>query len=158
MVSFSTAVIRHPDKRSLRKKGFALAHSSRLESISTGRSRQQELGAAGHITSASRRQRAMTSCSALLPLSASAVQAMVHQSGQVCLPQYQPRYPATHGHAQRPMSKPILIVLTSAHTLLSRLSVPPGIAFVLSSMKSGFEVSTCEGEMQHLSLCARLTS
>lgn len=47
-----------PDKSNLRKEGFNLAHSSRVQSIMAGMSRWQELEAASHVESTVRKKRA----------------------------------------------------------------------------------------------------
>lgn len=68
--AFSVSIIRYADKNNLREKRFILAHSSGLPSITAGKSRCPGLEAAAHITSITRKQRAVNVSSAQ-PLSSS---------------------------------------------------------------------------------------
>lgn len=49
-------MIKHPDKGNLMEKGFILPHSSRLQSIEVGKSRQQEPEASDHTMSHQKEQ------------------------------------------------------------------------------------------------------
>jgi hypothetical protein len=43
MLNFLVAMVKCPDKRNLRKEGFILAHSSRVQSIMARKSRRRQL-------------------------------------------------------------------------------------------------------------------
>lgn len=61
LISFSFPVvgIKWTDRNNLKKKGFILAHTSRVQSIIVGKSSWQELEAAGHIAFTIKKQQAM---------------------------------------------------------------------------------------------------
>lgn len=56
---FSVAMIKYHGKNSLRGKGLTVAHSSKVPIMGEGVSRQQEIGASGHVIFTMRKQRKM---------------------------------------------------------------------------------------------------
>lgn len=54
-------IIKYPDKDNLRKKGFALAGGSRVQSIRARKTWQHQIGTAGHIAPTLRNQGTMVS-------------------------------------------------------------------------------------------------
>lgn len=58
-------IIKYPDKDNLRKKGFALAGGSRVQSIRARKTWQHPLGTAGHIAPTLRKQGTMVAIAQL---------------------------------------------------------------------------------------------
>lgn len=82
--TYSVTVIKYSDENNLREKGIVSVHSSRVQYVMAGNSRQQEqFEVAGHITSVIRNQRAMNACSCLVHSPFGTVQELHPWNGSV---------------------------------------------------------------------------
>lgn len=64
-LTFLVAMMKYPDKRNLKEKGFVLAQSSRTQSIMARKSQRSFKGPTGHTAPIVEKQKAMTACAQL---------------------------------------------------------------------------------------------
>lgn len=145
--TYSVTVIKCSDESYLRKKGIVSVHSSRVQYVMVGNSRQQKrFEVTGHITTVIRNQRAMNACSCLVHSPFGTIQELHPWNGSIST-------------AQNVHLTSINLIKTIVHRLSPRLTLIQIISYrcaqglslqmILTSVKLTINTNITEGRHLH---------